>query len=96
MGLAAGRSRRSRRENTGRSAALDKIRSGQKNKYEVTDDDKVYDMVDENEYSRRVQERLEDDWIVDDGEWVGLGVLGTGWSHGGLWGDVSSMLITGY
>ena len=69
MGLAAGRSRRSRRENTGRSAALDKIRSGQKNKYEVTDDDKVYDMVDENEYSRRVQERLEDDWIVDDGEW---------------------------
>ncbi|XP_043238456.1 DNA polymerase alpha catalytic subunit-like isoform X1 [Amphibalanus amphitrite] len=67
VGLAAGRSRRSRRENTGRTAALDKIRSGQKNKYEVTDDDRVYDVVDESEYSRRVQERLEDDWIVDDG-----------------------------
>ncbi|XP_037088762.1 DNA polymerase alpha catalytic subunit-like [Pollicipes pollicipes] len=67
-GLASGRSRRQRRENTGRSAALDKIRRGQKNKCEVTEAaDSVYDMVDEREYSRRVQERLEDDWIVDDG-----------------------------
>lgn len=28
----------------------------------------MYDEIDENTYSDKVQERLEDDWIVDDGK----------------------------
>lgn len=27
----------------------------------------VYDVVDEDTYSRKVNDRLKDDWIVDDG-----------------------------
>ena len=34
---------------------------------QVSDVDNVYEVVDEKEYSERRQERLEDDWIVDDG-----------------------------
>lgn len=30
----------------------------------------VYDLVDEDQYSRMVQERQDNDWIVDDGESV--------------------------
>lgn len=30
--------------------------------------ERVYEEVDEDQYSRMVQERQDDDWIVDDGE----------------------------
>lgn len=30
--------------------------------------ERVYEEVDEAQYSRMVQERQDDDWIVDDGE----------------------------
>jgi hypothetical protein len=41
---------------------------GTKNKITLTDVDNVYEEVDEKEYSKRVQRRQEDDWIIDDGK----------------------------
>uniref|UniRef100_A0A3Q3G7W1 DNA polymerase n=1 Tax=Kryptolebias marmoratus TaxID=37003 RepID=A0A3Q3G7W1_KRYMA len=61
------RSRREKREKAGRKSALEQLKKakmGQKIKYEVRGD--VYEEVDEAQYSKIVQDRQEDDWIIDD------------------------------
>lgn len=68
-----GRSRRTKHDRNGRFAALQKLKElkGTKNKVIVNDVDNVYEEVDEKEYSKRVQRRQEDDWIIDDGKHFG-------------------------
>ncbi|CAG2165802.1 unnamed protein product [Oppiella nova] len=58
-------------------SALDRLRQlkGQKNKYELADEDNVYEEVDEEEYSEIVSRRQREDWIVDDD---GCGYADTG------------------
>ncbi|CAH1398889.1 unnamed protein product [Nezara viridula] len=46
---------------------LEKLKSGKKNKYDIGELENVYEEVDEKEYTRKVLERQDDDWIVDDG-----------------------------
>lgn len=46
---------------------LQRIKSGKKNKYDIGELENVYEEVDEREYTKKVLERQEDDWIVDDG-----------------------------
>ncbi|XP_040922222.1 DNA polymerase alpha catalytic subunit [Toxotes jaculatrix] len=68
-GLAKSRSRREKREKVGRKSALEqlkKAKKGEKVKYEVEELTSVYEEVDEDEYSKMVRERQEDDWIIDD------------------------------
>ncbi|XP_041670511.1 DNA polymerase alpha catalytic subunit [Cheilinus undulatus] len=68
-GLAKSRSRREKREKVGRKSALEqlkKAKKGEKIKYEVEELTSVYEEVDEQQYSKIVRERQEDDWIVDD------------------------------
>lgn len=67
--LATSRSRRSLKDKHGRLAALQRLRGlkGSMHKYEVSEVVNVYEEVDEKEYSKRRQNRLEDDWLVDDG-----------------------------
>lgn len=64
-----GRSRRTKRDAQGKSAAFQRLKElkGQKNKVNVDEVENVYEEVDEKEYSKRVQQRQEDDWIIDDG-----------------------------
>uniref|UniRef100_A0A8C7JRZ9 DNA polymerase n=1 Tax=Oncorhynchus kisutch TaxID=8019 RepID=A0A8C7JRZ9_ONCKI len=64
-----GRSRREKKEKTGRKSALEQLKrakKGEKVKYEVEDLTSVYEEVDEEQYSRMVRERQDDDWIIDD------------------------------
>ncbi|XP_033841473.1 DNA polymerase alpha catalytic subunit [Periophthalmus magnuspinnatus] len=68
-GLAKSRSRREKREKFGRKSALEqlkKAKKGEKIKYEVEEFTSVYEEVDEEEYSKMVRDRQEDDWIIDD------------------------------
>ncbi|XP_068200124.1 DNA polymerase alpha catalytic subunit [Antennarius striatus] len=68
-GLAKSRSRREKREKVGRKSALEQLKKakrGEKIKYEVEEVTSVYEEVDEQQYSKMVQDRQEDDWIVDD------------------------------
>uniref|UniRef100_A0A665VTP5 DNA polymerase n=1 Tax=Echeneis naucrates TaxID=173247 RepID=A0A665VTP5_ECHNA len=77
-GLARSRSRREKREKVGRKSALEQLKKakmGEKVKYEVEEVTSVYEEVDEEQYSKMVRERQEDDWIVDDD---GIGYLEDG------------------
>ncbi|XP_023272748.1 DNA polymerase alpha catalytic subunit [Seriola lalandi dorsalis] len=68
-GLARSRSRREKREKVGRKSALEQLKKakmGEKVKYEVEEFTSVYEEVDEEQYSKMVRERQEDDWIIDD------------------------------
>ncbi|XP_061483331.1 DNA polymerase alpha catalytic subunit isoform X3 [Rhineura floridana] len=67
--FAASRSRREKKSKKGRQEALERLKkakAGEKIKYEVEEFTSVYDEIDEEQYSKIVRERQEDDWIVDD------------------------------
>lgn len=52
-------------------SAFEKLKAlkgkGTKHKYDVDELENVYETVDEKEYTERVLQRQEDDWIDDDG-----------------------------
>ncbi|XP_077199119.1 DNA polymerase alpha catalytic subunit isoform X2 [Paroedura picta] len=63
------RSRREKKCKTGRLEALERLKkakAGEKIKYEIEEFTSVYEEVDEEQYSKMVKERQDDDWIVDD------------------------------
>ncbi|KFV00425.1 DNA polymerase alpha catalytic subunit, partial [Pterocles gutturalis] len=67
--FAASRSRREKKSRRGQQEALERLKkakAGEKVKYEVEEFTSVYDEIDEEEYSKMVRERQDDDWIVDD------------------------------
>jgi len=70
VGLARSRSRREKKDRYGRKAAFEQFRearSGQRSRYVISDERNIYEEVDEEEYSKIVRDRQDDDWIVDDG-----------------------------
>uniref|UniRef100_A0A452U9N0 DNA polymerase n=1 Tax=Ursus maritimus TaxID=29073 RepID=A0A452U9N0_URSMA len=72
----ASRSRREKKSKRGRQEALERLKrakAGEKYKYEVEDFTSVYEEVDEEQYSKLVQARQDDDWIVDDGIYIPTG-----------------------
>uniref|UniRef100_A0AAQ4RCG8 DNA polymerase n=1 Tax=Gasterosteus aculeatus aculeatus TaxID=481459 RepID=A0AAQ4RCG8_GASAC len=63
------RSKREKREKVGRKSALEQLKKaklGEKIKYEVEEFTSVYEEVDEQQYSKMVRDRQDDDWIIDD------------------------------
>ncbi|XP_012304282.1 DNA polymerase alpha catalytic subunit isoform X1 [Aotus nancymaae] len=65
----ASRARREKKSKKACQEALEKLKrakAGEKCKYEVEDFTSVYEEVDEEQYSKLVQARQDDDWIVDD------------------------------
>jgi len=70
VGLAKNRSRREKKDRYGRKAAFEQFRearSGQRPRYAISEEHNIYEEVDEEEYSKIVRDRQDDDWIVDDG-----------------------------
>lgn len=70
VGLAKNRSRREKKDRYGRKSAFEQFRearSGQRPRYAISEERNIYEEVDEEEYSKIVRDRQDDDWIVDDG-----------------------------
>ncbi|XP_041974717.1 DNA polymerase alpha catalytic subunit isoform X2 [Aricia agestis] len=69
--IANHRAKRQKTDKHGRMSAFEKLKQlkgkGSKHKYDVDELENVYDTVDESEYTERVLQRQEDDWIEDDG-----------------------------
>ncbi|KAM5221113.1 DNA polymerase alpha catalytic subunit [Ctenodactylus gundi] len=68
-GIVVSRGRREKKSKKGRQEALERlkrVKAGEKYKYEIEDFTSVYEEIDEEQYSKLVQARQDDDWIVDD------------------------------